>query len=173
MSDRTGMARGSLRPIIYFEAPNGYIILAPVEIGQGAEVARRMYDERYKAQGWRWCESGTSWSDVTAFQKRLQEQGMREAQAKGANMMEAYDASRRKTASELRQRMASSDCTPWERDFIAAYLDLNEEKRKKYDHVWKAHHDYLWAIEQDANTKIEDRMPSQEGDVWRNPEVSI
>jgi hypothetical protein len=173
MSDNTGRARGSLRPVIYFEAPNGYIILAPVEIGHGTEVAKRMYEERYKAQGWRWCESGTSWSDVTKLQKRLQEQELKEAQARGANMMAAYDISRRKTASDLRQRMASSDCSPWERDFIAAYLDLSEEKRKKYEGVWDQHHAYLWALEMDAKTKIEDRMPSQEGDRWKHPDLSV
>ena len=173
MSDRTGMARGSLRPVIYFEAPNGYIILAPEEIGHGQEAARMMYEQRYKGLGWQWKESGTSLSDVTKLQKRLREQEYRECQERGGKMMEAYDASRKKTTDELRRRMTSAACGAWERDFIEAYLQLNEEKRSKYEAIWEQRQAYLWSLEQDANTKVEDRMPSQPGDKWRHPDVSV
>lgn len=166
----TGMARGRVRPIVYFENASKYVILAPQEIGHGLELAKMMYEQKYKHAGWMWCETDGSFHDAERLQKRLQSQEMAEARDKGANMMAAYDASRKRTEANMRAQMSSADCSPFERDFIALWLQLNETKRREYEQRWNEHHAYLWAIEQDAGTKVEDRMPSQPGDFWRTPE---
>jgi len=166
----TGMARGRVRPIVYFKNSSGYIILAPQEIGQGMEVAKMMYEQRYKHAGWQWCETDGSFHDAERLQKRLQEQEIAEARQKGANMMAAYDAARKRTESNLRAQMASAACSPWERDFIGLWLQLNETKRREFEKRWDEHQAYLWSIENDAGTKIEDRMPSQPGEFFRTPE---
>ena len=166
----TGMASGRVRPIVYFKNASGYIILAPQETGHGLEVAKMMYERKYKHAGWMWCETDGSFHDAEMLQKRLQEQELSEARAQGANMMAAYDASRKRTEANMRAQMTSAACSPFEREFITLWLQLNETKRREYEQRWAERQAYLWAIENDAGTKIEDRMPSQPGDVWRTPE---
>ncbi len=167
MSDRTGMARGRVRPIVYFQNQSGYVILAPEEIGKGLEVAKRMYEERYKYQGWMWCETDGSFSDAAKLQKRLQEQALIEARQKRDTTMESYNRTKEAIAARMRAQMESSSCSNWERDFIKLWLQLSDEKRAKYEQRYTETVSYLWAMEQDSGTKVEDRMPDQPGDFWR------
>lgn len=162
--DRTGMAMGNLRPVIYFEAPNGYVVLPPIEEGKGEALARKIFSERY--HGWEWREAGT-WSDVTKLQKRLQDQAWAEANQQRQVSLDAYDAVKRETASNLRQRMASSDCTPFERGFIESWLRLSDEKRKVYEQRFLERNFYLWSCEQDSSRKVEELMPTQPGEFLR------
>ena len=37
-------------------------------------------------------------------------------------------------------------------------MQLSESKRDKYAQRLKEHNDYLWALQMDSGTKIEDRM---------------
>lgn len=159
------MAKGNLRPVIYLQSSSGYLILLPQEVGHDESLARRMHKEKYPE--WEWCEART-WSEVTQLQKRLEKQELDEAMRRRDVSMAAYDAAKSKTRAQLRQRMCSSSCSQWERDFILHWLELQEEKRDKYEQRFAEHHQYLWAIEQDANRKVEERMPSEEGDFWRN-----
>ena len=165
---RTGMAPGRVRPIIYFQNASGYVILAPEQVGEGTALARKMYEERYKHQGWMWCETDGSFADAQRLEKRLQDQAMNEARNMRDRSMEAYDAAKSKIARDLRQRMASSDCSQWERDFIELWLQLAPEKRAKYEQRFMERQSYLWALQQDSGTKVDDRMPSQPGEFWRN-----
>src|SRR5580698_4199308 len=77
MPDRTGRALGTLSPVLYFENASGHILLPPVEIGKGDATARKLFEERYKPQGYEWREASTLW-DVDRLQKKLQEQAQRE-----------------------------------------------------------------------------------------------
>lgn len=165
--DRTGMHMGRVRAVIYFENQSGHILLPPEEIGQGLALARKMYEDRYKHQGYEWREAET-WSDVTKLQTRLQEQELKRAAEMRDQSMMSYDAVKARTAANLRQRMQSSDCSQWERDFIECWLQLQPEKRAKYEQRFMERQGYLWAIEQDASRKVEERMPSQDGEFWRN-----
>ena len=157
MADRTGRALGTLDPVIYFVNQSGHILLPPVEIGQGTGTARRLYEERFKHQGYEWKEADTL-ADVDRLQQRLIDQESKILQSRGERMDAAREAVRRETASNLRQRMQSSDCDPWERDFIALWLETRESKRKEFMQRFAERNQYLWAREMDAKTKIEDRM---------------
>jgi len=165
--DRTGMAMGRVRAVVYFENESGYILLPPEEIGQGTALARKMYEERYKQQGFQWKEAET-WTEVTKLQARLQEQELKRAVEMRDKSMASYDSVKSRVASNLRQRMQSADCTPYEREFIQLWLAMEPGKRSQFEQRFTEYQAYLWSIEMDANTKFEDRLPSQPGEFWRN-----
>jgi hypothetical protein len=157
MPDRTGRALGSLNPVIYFENAAGHLLLPPEEIGQGPAEAHRLYDQRYRSQGYQWREAGTL-NDVQRLQKRLTDQEMRLREHQAEVDENAREQVHRETAARLRARMTSADCKPFERDFIRYWLEMQEEKRTKYTQRWREYNDYIWALEQDSGTKVEDRM---------------
>jgi hypothetical protein len=156
-SDRTGHALGTLEPVIYFINAAGHILLPPQEIGQGTVTPREMYERRYRAQGYEWREAGTIY-EVDKLQSRLVAQETKTAQGQAQYMDEVREKARRETASNLRQRMCSRDCSAFEREFISLWLGMEEEKRKKYTQRWSERVNYLWAREMDAKTTVEDRM---------------
>ena len=156
-SDRTGHALGTLEPVIYFINAAGHILLPPQEIGQGTVTPREMYERRYRAQGYEWREAGTIY-EVDKLQNRLVAQEAKVAGAQSARMDEIRERARRETASNLRQRMCSSSCSAYEREFISLWLGMEEEKRKKYTQRWSERVGYIWSREMDAKTKVEDRM---------------
>ena len=170
--DKTGRAIGSLSPVIYFYNPSmttimigpmivrlgqGHILIPPCEIGHGDETARMMYEGRYKDKGYQWREAGTL-NEVDRLQRMLVDQEGRILEAKGAKMDNAREIARQQSSRNLRQRMASGSCSAFERDFIRNWLDMNEEKRKKYNQRFTEYQSYLWAREQDSGTTVEDRM---------------
>lgn len=172
MADKTGMALGRLNPVIYFHNKNkhtisdgkvtvhlshGHFVIPPVEVGSGPGLARMIWERRYKPQGYEWCEAGTL-SDVDELQERLVEQESRILEAQGVMLDNIREASRRHTSSNLRQRMISADCSPFERDFIKLWMDMDSEKRKKYTQRFTERNMYLWAREMDSGRKVEDRM---------------
>jgi hypothetical protein len=166
MSDRTGIARGSLSPVIYFErASDNYIIVPGYDAGK-PEQARKVYEEKYR-NGWRWCETGSDLASVDRLQKRLVEQEMRRTEQMAETDYNSRERAFKMSGEVLRQRMVSADTTPYERDFIAAYLKLREDKRSKYQQRLTEHNFYLWSREQDASTKIEDKLPLLEGQFER------
>ena len=55
----------------------------------------------------------------------------------------------------------------WERDFIDAYLRLQNSKRDEYAKRWDHRRMYLNIRENDSSTKFEDLAPDQPGDFWR------
>jgi hypothetical protein len=154
--DRTGRALGTLRPVIYLEDAAGHLLLLPEEIGQGQATARELY-QRYKARGYEWREAGTL-EEVDELQGRLtrQEQLILDHRAKVAD--DHRERVRRRVASNLRQQMMSSACTPYERDFIQAWLMLEDNKREQFTQRWNHRQMYLWAREMDESTRVEDRM---------------
>lgn len=172
MADKTGMALGKLSPVIYFHNPKkdtitdgkvivhlsrGHFIIPPVEVGAGPGLARMIWERRYKLQGYNWCEADNL-SDVDELQNQLVEQESRILEAQGVMLDNVREASRKATSSSLRQRMVSSSCTPYERDFINLWLQMDDEKRKKYTQRFTERNMYLWAREMGSQTKVEDRM---------------
>ena len=158
MPDRTGRALGTLDPVIYFENQSGHILLPPVEIGHGPALARKLWEERFKPQGYEWREAGTL-SEVQRLQKRIVEQEQRILDRQGQVDYERRARVHRETASNFHRRMASSDCDPWERDFIREWLKLRDSKQDEYTRRYTERNMYLQAVEFDSNHKIEDRMP--------------
>lgn len=156
--DKTGRAMGTLDPVIYFQNSAGHILLPPVEVGKGPGLARMIFERRYKSQGYQWMEAGTL-HDVERLQTRLIEQETEILKKQGYRMDAAREACRKSTSANLRRRMASSDCSPYEREFIELWLQMDEEKRKKYTQRFTERNMYLTALEFDSNnTRVEDRM---------------
>lgn len=166
MSDRTGIAKGSLRPVIYFTHSDGRIILPPESIDEPG-IARMCYERRYRGEGWQWCEAGTL-TEVDQLQKRLIDQEERRV----SKMVEVNDTWRERmfkySGDQLRQRMISADTSQWERDFIRTYLSMRESKRNKWRENLTAHNWYIWAREQDDSTKVEDKLPLLPGQFERS-----
>jgi hypothetical protein len=153
------MARGQLSPIIYFENRDGYKILAPYDKGK-PEIARWVYEKKFKALGFEWRESRTLLGTGGWYwlQDELIKQENRDAEGMKERGMEAYDAGRRRTAAVLMQRRSSSSCTPYERDCIDAWLKQGEQKRRAFEKRMYEKNHFLWALNYDSGTKIEDRI---------------
>ena len=166
MGDRTGMARGRIRPAIYFESPSGYVEMAPVEKGHGTELARHIYEVKYRPKNWEWREAET-WPELTRLQDRLIEQEQRAARERRDALMMRYDAAKAKISDSMRQRMCSAETDPWERDFLRYWLAMHPQKRAEYEKRHSERTSYLFAVEMDSGTKIDDRMPAQDGEFWR------
>jgi hypothetical protein len=141
--------------VIYFEHPDGRIIIAPESIDTDYSHARKSYDLKYSNEGWMWREAGTL-SEVDALQKRLCELEQRRIE----KMIEVDDSVksriRQMTSDVLFARMASSSTSPWERDFIKSYLQLRDDKRSKYQQRLLEHNSFIYAREYDSRTNPED-----------------
>lgn len=159
MADRTGRALGSLSAIIYFERPDGYVILPPEEIGKPG-IARMMYEKKYKGEGWAWCEADTL-AEVDRLQKRLIDQEMKVFKERDLRDDIRRDLVRRQTGERLRARLISGKCSRFEAEFIEFYLQSRDDRRDKYRQRWSEHQLYLWAREQDSTTRVEDRMKGE------------
>jgi hypothetical protein len=152
------MARGTLRPVIYFtRGPEDPILLAGFDEGH-PEQARKVYELKYKLEGWNWNETETL-ADVDRLQKRLIAQEERRIEKEGSLNQEQRERLFSDTGSRLRQIMQSSSTSPYERAFIQAWLNLRDDKKRdQYAQRLTEHNYYLWARENDSTTKIEDRV---------------
>lgn len=157
-SDRTGFACGSLKPAIYFERKDGYVILAPAEKGRD-DLARMVYEKRYGPLGWEWREA-RNLGELDRLEKRLIAQEEREAAKMIAANSQVRDWVRQAVASALRQQMVSSSSTPFEREFIACYLKMREEKRDKFRDALTHHNLGIMARNYDSSKKVEDIITS-------------
>jgi hypothetical protein len=133
---------GTLEPVFYFvnyKDPShevGYIILAP-------------YSQCPEPDGYR-REYADTLGDVDRLQKRLQEQEFRKWEAEYEHDKSlTYDGKRRVYESLVRT-MQSSRTSPFERDFIKAYLALQDEKREKHRQRFLERQCYLTAREFDT-----------------------
>lgn len=172
MADKTGRALGTLSPVYYYRnkqkhtitdgkvtvhLSHGHFIIPPVEVGAGPGLARQIWETRYKDRGYEWCEAGTL-SDVDELQHHLVEQESRILEAQGHMMDTIREGIRNQTASNLRQQMMSAACSPFEREFIRLWLEMDVDKRKEFTQRFTERNMYLWAREMDGSTRVEDRM---------------
>lgn len=171
MSDRTGYARGTLEPIIYFERQDGYAILPVYDAGR-PEQARRVFDERYKhhaTEKWQWRETDGTLSGVDALQKRLVDQEQRRDGAMLESHMMVRERFRKSVADSLYSRMTSAATSEFEKEFIRLYLDLRDDKKRdKYRTQLEHRNHFLWARENMSGTKVEDRAIVLPGEFWRS-----
>ena len=172
----TGFARGSLSPIYYFEDSRGHIVMPVYEAGH-PEQARHIFDARFKNQvnydrgvprgPYVWKEA-RSLPEARDLERRLTAQELFKE-----SLMAQTGAFKRKRVkdqirSNLRHRMTSVDCSQWERDFIKSYMEVDsEQERDRHQETLNQHNYYLWVLQNDAGTKIDDRMPLQPGEFWR------
>lgn len=110
-------------------------------------------------------EAGTL-AEVDRLQKRMVEQEMKVRRGWAERDELTYALQWRVTGDRLRSRMISKDCSPYERDFIQAYLQLREEKRDRHRQRWTETVMYLHARENDSGTSLVSRMKAEDGDRW-------
>ena len=157
MSDRTGRALGTLSPVVYFVNSAGKILLPPIDVKDGIGATRQVYEQKYRREGYEWREAGTLQA-VQKLQKQLIEQEQRILDHMGEVDERRRKAVHARTSSTLRQRMASSSTSVYEREFIKLWLDMVESKQDKYTERFTHRNMYLQALEFDANYKIEDHL---------------
>lgn len=159
-------ALGTLDSPIYFvmvrsdnpQFPKGYVMLAPQEIGHGPELARMMFEKKYKHMGFEYRDDCDTLQKVRDLQQKIVDQELALQRKQAETDQNMRDRVHRETASSLRQRMASSSTSAYEREFIHLWLEMQDARRDKYTQRWLERQTYLWALEQDAGTKVEDRM---------------
>jgi len=95
---------------------------------------------------------------VDKLQNKLVEQENQVLARQCDRVVTQRDAVWKQIGSNLRQRMASSSCTPYERDFINYWLQMDSEKRKQFTQRFRERNAYIWAREFDSSTRVEDRM---------------
>ncbi len=175
MSDRTGIARGTLSSPIYFERSDGQIDLPVYEAGH-PELARKIFESaRYKyhpTEKWEWREDCHSLADVSQLNDRLVEQEVRRNEAMYGAHLQLREMVRSRVASSLRQKMVSSSTSPYEREFIQLYMELRDQKqRDKYGQELMNRNYYLTSLEYDSKRDVIEMAPDQPGDFWRTPEA--
>ena len=173
--NKTGYKLGTLDPVIYWEKKNGlvnvhglqmenHLMIPPSKKGDGGALARRLWvDKRYasrpsyKEQGYLWCEAGTL-KEVQILQNRLEDQEMKIQRFMGQQDHGTREKVHKEVASRLRQRMASSNCKPFERDFIAEWMKLNNTKQDEYTKKFEEMNFYLEALEFNSGHRPEERI---------------
>ena len=133
---------GTLTPLIYFvnhrdpAHPPGYILLAP-------------YTDAPTPDGYS-REGADTLAAVDRIQTILQNQEF-EAARREADYNDLLTRDRfAEVRDRLVARMVSSSTSPYEREFIAAYLRLREEKREKHRRVFETRVAYLNALAYDT-----------------------
>lgn len=168
MADRTGIASGTLRPCIYFvRSSDMYAILAPMEIGGGLELAKMVFERKYKRE-WMWCEA-TTLPEIDALQKRLSNQEVFEAEKKVRVNSLMRDTVFKATGEALRAQMVSAATSQWEKDWIREYLKLRGDKRDRYRDSLAHHNYYIMAREMDSGKKVDELLPLLPGQFERTP----
>jgi hypothetical protein len=138
---------GSLSAVVYFKNhrdpahPPGYLMLAPYSdfptpSGYSRELARTL-------------------PDIDRLQKILCKQEREDFERDRLYDEVLVGAKQREITDKLRSRMVSSSTTPYDRDIIAAYLELKEEKRAKHAQRFMERNMYLHAREMDSHGRPE------------------
>jgi hypothetical protein len=95
-------------------------------------------------------ESVDTLPDIRRLQMVLVNQELRNLQTEARHNEFLTKPIWKKVTNNLRTRMASSDCSAYERDFIDAWLQLRDkEKSEQYAKRYEEYTGYLWALEHD------------------------
>jgi hypothetical protein len=139
---------GSLEPVIYFKNyrdpahPPGYLMLAP-------------YSDFPTPSGYS-REHADNLPDIDKLQRVLCEQERRAAEEEFLHDEAVLGRRYAEMTDKLRQRMVSNSTSAYDRDFIAAYLQLREGKRQKHQQRFMERTMFLWAREMDLHSRPAD-----------------
>lgn len=95
-------------------------------------------------------EAARTLPEIDRLQFTLIEQERRECEMEMVHDEVVFGAKQREITDRLRQRMVSSSTTPYDRDLIAAYLQLKEEKREIHRQRFMERNMFLFARENDT-----------------------
>jgi hypothetical protein len=142
---------GSASAIEYFcnrrnpSHPPGFLILAP-------------YSSAPMPYGYT-REFADDLPSVDRLQSTLLSQEKRDWESERLTSETVMAERQRAVVDRLRQLLCSSATSPYEREFIAAYLQLRDEKRDKYRKVWEHRVAYLSVL---AHETPKGRDPNEE-----------
>jgi hypothetical protein len=142
---------GSASAIEYFRnyadpaRPRGYLILAPYSNARCPRGYEREFADTLSA--------------VDRLQFTLLSQEKQEWEREQLHDESLIAERQRAVVDRLRAKMVSSSTTPYERDFIAAYLQLRVEKRKEYRQIFEQRIAYLSVL---AHETPKGRKPNEE-----------
>lgn len=133
---------GSLSACIYFinhkdpSQREGYMMLAA-------------YSAMSTPRGWSRHEA-TTLRECYDLQSRLQSQEAEDWKRESSEDVELLRERFRVTRERMIQRMASSSTTAYDRDFMEAYLQLQEAKLEKHERNFECRNAYIRSLEMDA-----------------------
>lgn len=121
----TNYSMGQLDPIVYFQNREGEIWLPP-----STQQALAVKDQM-RARGFELKEAN-SLDKIDRLQKELQDWEYRKKERDCERLDTLRAEVRRGVRDRLVAKMVSSSTTPYERDFIQAYLMLSDDKRDHF-----------------------------------------
>lgn len=136
MPNRTGMAPGRIDGPVYFVHRDGHILLAPM-----SDSPTPPNCERRKVE---------TLAELDQLQERLENDTKRQCQQEIERDQRVWANKRQQIRSNLLERMKSSKCSAYEREFIQLYLQISDErKREVYRNRFMADTAYFMAREFD------------------------
>ncbi len=149
---------GKLEPVPYFIAPDGSIA-SPLTMSEALKMKDKMQRRGYEFR------TADTLREVDKLQKLMQEHELKTRQAELEREELTFADVRKQIRDRLYARMVSSSTTQYEKDFIAAYFRLGEEKREKYRRRFLADQCYFLCREFDNPSaqllKIADSIPNE------------
>jgi hypothetical protein len=128
-------AVGTFDPVVYFESPTGEISLPGTT------------EENQRGQnGWIRRQANTL-KALDALQRRMEEQDRRDMRARLDRDEMVFEEKRRKTRESLLRTITKRTTSRYEREFISEYLQLSDERKRKFYNSDKAIKAYFMARE--------------------------
>ena len=100
-------------------------------------------------EGWS-REEATTLRECYKLQSCLQDQEIEDWKREGARDTELVRQRFKETRERMLTRMASSSTTPFDRDFMESYLQLQEKKLEKHERNFECRNAYLRSLEFDT-----------------------
>lgn len=130
-------AVGTFNPVVYFESPKGEISLP----GTGEENQRGH-------NGWLRKEASTL-KAIDELQRRLEDQDRRQMRGQLDHDQEVFEEKRRKTRTSLLRTITKRTTSSYEREFIREYLNVSDERKRKFYGRDKSINSFFMAREYD------------------------
>lgn len=133
---KTGMAAGRIDGPVYFVHSDGHILLAPM-----SDSPTPPNCERHKVE---------TLAELDRLQERMEGDMKRQCQQEIERDQQVWYQKRQQIRSNLLERMKSSKCSAYEREFIQLYIQISDErKRALYRNRFMADTAYFMAREFD------------------------
>ena len=159
MTDKTGMAPGRVRPIIYFVDSNGNKVLAPEERGK-PEMPRWTFEKVFKPCGFEWREASTM-AEWDQLDRDLREQDARNSEPDRRKYEERRSAESSRIRSLLNKRRSEAGVPKIELeviDYMLARLQHSEDGNTQHIKETFGSPGFLWARHNDSNNRLEDHI---------------
>lgn len=113
-------AVGTFSPVIYFESPTGEISLPGTD------------EENQRGQnGWIRKEANTL-KAVDELQRRMEDNDRRDLREKLNRDEFMFQEKRKKTRESLLRTLTKRTTSPYEKEFLREYLNLSDERKRKF-----------------------------------------